>query len=233
MQSYPLDLATMLYNLRGQHGRLCATLEHVPGLREPCQVLLDLVEGKVTACTLMTGRGALLAEGARALDLLERLGTIDWRGAPIPLFLFGVWLKRRGKVLVTTIMLVVSIEILLFALIINYAGGLSSFALPFFDLLVIGDLFAVSLLPEGSVFLVAGLNIAFIVGSLFLLPKTHELAALLHTPSIADAIARPCSIQAATAVVTYLWVHSAKRALERADRATTIAALQQQLAQQG
>lgn len=181
----------------------------------------------------MTGRGALLAEGARALDLLERLGTIDWRGAPIPLFLFGVWLNRRGKVLVTTIMLVVSIEILLFALIINYAGGLSSFALPFFDLLVIGDLFAVSLLPEGSVFLVAGLNIAFIVGSLFLLPKTHELAALLHTPSIADAIARPCSIQAATAVVTYLWVRSAKRALERADRATTIAALQQQLAQQG
>jgi hypothetical protein len=154
-------------------------------------------------------------------------------GAPIPLFLVGAWLNRRGKVFITALMLVVSIEVLLFALIINYAGGLSSFALPFFDLLVIGDLFAVSLLPEGSVFLVAGLNIAFTVGSLFLLPKTPELAALLQTSSIADAIARPCSIQAATAVVTFLWVRSAKRALERADRATTIAALQQSLAQQG
>lgn len=154
-------------------------------------------------------------------------------GAPIPLFFLGAWLNRRGHVLTTAIMLVVSIEVLLFALIINYAGGLSSFALPFFDLLVIGDLFAVSLLPEGSVFVVAGLNCAFIVASLFLLPKTLELTALLQTPSIADAIARPCSIQAATAVVTFLWVRSAKRALERADRATTIASLQQRLAQQG
>lgn len=82
MQSYPLDLATMLYNLRGQRGRLTATVERVGSLREPCQVVLDLAQGKVTHAALLTGRGALVAEGQQALDLLGELGTIDWRWEP-------------------------------------------------------------------------------------------------------------------------------------------------------
>jgi hypothetical protein len=103
MQSYPLDLTTMLYNLRGQRGRLSATLERVPGLREPCQAILDLVEGKVTVCTLVTRRRAVVAEGARALDLLSRLGTIDWFWEPAlapPLSLPGGGLPRNPALVV-------------------------------------------------------------------------------------------------------------------------------------
>lgn len=82
MQSYPLDLTTMLINLRGQTGRLSATLGRVSGLQQPCQVIVDLLEGKVTACTMTTMRGDRMAEGAQALDLLGRLGIIDWLWEP-------------------------------------------------------------------------------------------------------------------------------------------------------
>jgi HAMP domain-containing protein len=154
-------------------------------------------------------------------------------GLFIPVLLFAGWLNRRGRVIISGIFSVAFLEISLFALILTYPGGLTTFALPFFDLLVFGALFAVSLLPEGTVFLVAALNIGFIVGALFLMPKSNELAALLQTSNAGDAIVRPVAIQIGVAFVSYLWVRSAKKALERADRATSIATLEHSLAQQG
>lgn len=153
-------------------------------------------------------------------------------GLFIPILLFAGWLNRRGKIILSGIIAVAFFEISIFALVLTYPGGLSVFALPFFDLLVIGELLAASLLPEATVFIVAALNMVFIVGTLFMIPNP-ELRALLQTPQIGDAIVRPFSIQIAIAFVSYLWVRSAKRALERADRATTIATLEHSLAEQG
>lgn len=82
MQSYPLDLATILYVLQGQSGRLHAILEAIPGIREPCQATMMLVEGKVASCFLETRRGALVGQGERALNLLIGLGTVDWLWEP-------------------------------------------------------------------------------------------------------------------------------------------------------
>jgi hypothetical protein len=82
MQSYPLDLATILYLLQGQSGRLHAILEEVPGIREPCQATITLVEGKVASCFLETRRGALVSQGDRAFNLLIGLGTVDWLWEP-------------------------------------------------------------------------------------------------------------------------------------------------------
>ena len=78
MQSYPLDLATILYILQGQSGRLQAILEEVPGIREPCQATIMLLEGKVASCFLETRRGALVGQGEQVLNLLTGLGTVDW-----------------------------------------------------------------------------------------------------------------------------------------------------------
>lgn len=78
MQSYPLDLATILYLLQGQSGRLQAILEAVPGVREPCQATIMLLEGKIATCFLETRQGELVAQGERVLNLLTGLGTIDW-----------------------------------------------------------------------------------------------------------------------------------------------------------
>ncbi len=155
-------------------------------------------------------------------------------GIPILFLLFGGWLNQRGQVLVSGIIVVAALDAGLFGVTLNYNGGvLSSFALPFFDLLVLTNLFAVSLLPENMVFLAAVINILFIGGTVLWMPKTAELNALLHSPSIADVIVRPVVLQIGATIVSYLWVRSAKKALERADRATTIAALEHSLAEQG
>jgi hypothetical protein len=84
MQSYPLDLTTILYLLEQQQqgGLLQATLAAVPGAGEPCLAQLTLVSGKVTACFVETRSGRLVAEGRRALTLLGQLGTIDWVWQP-------------------------------------------------------------------------------------------------------------------------------------------------------
>jgi hypothetical protein len=82
MLSYPLDLATILYVLRGQSGRLHATVEEIPGARAPCRASLVLVVGKVTSSVLETSQGALLAQGARAMHLLAELDSINWIWEP-------------------------------------------------------------------------------------------------------------------------------------------------------
>ncbi len=80
MQSYPLDLTTILYLLdqQQQSGLLRATLAGLPGTRETCLAQLQLARGKVTSCVVETYSGRLYAEGRRALSLLAQLGTIEW-----------------------------------------------------------------------------------------------------------------------------------------------------------
>ncbi len=82
MQSYPLDLATILYVLQGQSGHLQANVAGLSGIREPCRASLTLVNGKVSACFLETRRGTLVAQGQKVLDLLAGLGIIDWLWEP-------------------------------------------------------------------------------------------------------------------------------------------------------
>ncbi len=145
----------------------------------------------------------------------------------------AAWANRRGRVIISGLLSVIVLEISIGLNIFFNPAGLSVFALPFYDILVIGELFAVSLLPEWAVFLAAFINILFIGATLGFLPKADDLAAVLNGPEAVDALARPIAIQIMVAVVSYLWVRSAKRAIERADRATTIAALEHALAQQG
>jgi hypothetical protein len=80
MQSYPLDLTTILYLLdqQQQSGVLQAALADVPGTRETCQARLKLIRGKVMSCVVETSSGRLYVEGRRALTLLAQLGTVEW-----------------------------------------------------------------------------------------------------------------------------------------------------------
>lgn len=144
----------------------------------------------------------------------------------------AIFLNRRSNVLIAGILVVVGLDI---SLTLNFLAypALSVFLLPFFDLLVLPELFAVSLLPPIAVFVDALFHVAFIVASLtFLLPQDAELKAILHTTSMQDALARPIVLQIAVAVISYLWVSSATQAIIRADRATTIAALERSMAEQ-
>ncbi|MBE3560182.1 MAG: hypothetical protein IMW89_13310 [Ktedonobacteraceae bacterium] len=147
------------------------------------------------------------------------------------LLLIAVSLNRRGNVIVAGILTVVGIDLSLVGNIFTYPA-ISIFLLPMLDLLVLPELFAVSLLPPVAVFVDAAIHILFIIVSLTLLPQSPELQALLHTPAIQDALARPIVIQILVAVITYLWVRSATQAMERADRALSIALLEREMAEQ-
>ena len=140
-------------------------------------------------------------------------------------------MNRRGQVVIAGILIVAGLDISLMTNWLSYPAA-SVFLLPLLDLLVLPELFAVSLLPPVAVFVDAGIHIAFIVASLtFLFPQDAELHALLHTSSLQDALARPIVVQISVAVITYLWVTSATQAIARADRATTIATLERAMAE--
>jgi hypothetical protein len=108
--------------------------------------------------------------------------------------------------------------------------------LPLYDLLVIVELFAASLLPSSYIIVAALLNIGFMSGELFLQKSvaglaTPALQTYLHTQFYA-ALARPISLQIIVGVVIFLWVRSTTLAIARADRAEMIAKLEHDLAEQ-
>jgi hypothetical protein len=110
-------------------------------------------------------------------------------------------------------------------------GGLSSFDLPLYDVLVIPTLIAISLFPRWVTFSVAALNSLFIVATITLFPKTTELTqALAGAPY--DTWFRPVSVQLVAALVCYFWVSNAFQAMKRADSAEEVNKLSQTLAMQ-
>ncbi len=116
------------------------------------------------------------------------------------------------------------------------SGNMSSVSLdvselPTFDLLVISELIAASLLPTVSIFPVAISNILFIIGMVAFMPHTAALNLLLKSPMAYNALSQPISLQLVIAAITFMWVRSALRAAVRADRAEEIAALQQSKAE--
>src|SRR5258708_27773741 len=110
-------------------------------------------------------------------------------------------------------------------ILISSPMGLDVANLPVFDLLIISELIAVSLLPAVSVFPIALGNILFILSDIALQPHTPALNQLLASGMAYDVIIQPIGLQIIVALVTYLWVRSALRAIARADRAEEVAEL--------
>ncbi|MBV9708187.1 MAG: hypothetical protein JO125_12350 [Chloroflexi bacterium] len=140
-------------------------------------------------------------------------------------------LNRLGRLLWAGILFLTVLEAS-FALTMVPPGGLQISNLPVFDLLLESTLVAVAFFPAWSVFPVALLNCLLIWATLTFEPHTPELGVFLNT-QIYNALVRPIILQIIVAVVTYLWVHSATRAIARADRAEEIATLAQARAEQG
>ncbi len=135
-------------------------------------------------------------------------------------------LNRAGKTNLAGILVVISIEIGLATSVLTVIGGFGVSNLPMFDLMVQAECVAVSLFVPSSVFFVAIANSVFFVCVLNLTPITPELSHLLQTDG-SRIISSPIILQVIVAIVTYLWVSSANKAILRADRAEEIAALEQ------
>jgi hypothetical protein len=129
------------------------------------------------------------------------------------------------RILVVSVLLIVVVSLGCCLTVLTAPGGLDVGNLPIFDVLIVSELIAVSLLPAESVFLVAMTNALFTFVDITFQPHTAALGHFLASNMGYTAIAHPVSLQIVVAVVTYIWVRSTQYAVTRADRAEEIAEL--------
>lgn len=144
----------------------------------------------------------------------------------------AIFLNRLGQVALAGTLAMVALSLTIVVNLLTAPQGiLSTNGLLTYDLLVLSELIAVSVLPPWIVFFVAALNSIFMFVDIRFQPHAADLERLLHASTYAILI-RPISLQFVVALVTYLWVRSAVHAIRRAERVEVIAELQRSLAQQ-
>ncbi len=146
--------------------------------------------------------------------------------ASIAMNVIALFFNRRGRVTAAGVLVVTSVTLSFALSLIFPLGHIGIVYLPLFELLALPELIAVSLLPASWVFIVAFVNSLFVFVNLSFLPHAKDLDDLLKTFG-AGLILEPILLYVLVAVVTFLWVRSATQAIERADRAEEIAALEQ------
>lgn len=139
--------------------------------------------------------------------------------------------NQFGKVTIVTVLLIAVIDLGCGLMLLTSPMGLDVSDLPVFDVLLVSELIAVSLLPAISVFPVALGNMLFTIVVLLFAPRTMELNMVLNSTMAYNTILQPLGLQLIVAVVSYIWVRSALRALARADRAEEISQLQRREAE--
>lgn len=143
----------------------------------------------------------------------------------------AILFNQLGKVTVVSILLILVVDLGCAFTLLVFPRGLDVGDLPVFDVLLVSEVIAVSLLPALMVFPVAISNILFIITIIAFQPHTPELSRLLASNAGYNAVIQPVSLQIIVAAVLYLWVRSALQAIARADRAEEIALLQKREAE--
>jgi hypothetical protein len=126
---------------------------------------------------------------------------------------------------IASILLIIVVDLGCGLMLLTTPMGLDVMDLPVFDVLIVSELIAVSLLPARSVFIVMGCNILFIGADLLLQPHTMNMQMMFQSSMAYNAVLQPILLQIIVAVITYVWVRSAILAIARADRAEEIAEL--------
>lgn len=159
--------------------------------------------------------------------------TITSAGAGVLCCLLAIPLNRRGKVQLVGILLLVAVDVIVAGIVLSEREGLDPLFLSMFDLLVVSELIAASVLAPVSVFVVAFINILLIVLDMNLQPRSMMWMQMVLSQQLAySLLARPIVLYLVVAVVAYLWVRSALNALQRADRAELIAELERRESEQ-
>jgi hypothetical protein len=144
----------------------------------------------------------------------------------------AVAFNKRGKVVIVGIMLIVTFDFALIFTLLSYPHAtLTQNAVPIYDLFVLSDIIAVSLLPASSILYVAIFHSIFMCADIALQPHTPDLQYLVTSTGYSFMI-RPLTIQIVVGLVMYLWVRNTIKALERADKAELIAELERTIALQ-
>jgi hypothetical protein len=151
---------------------------------------------------------------------------------PVAVDVVALVFNKLGKITTAGVMVIIGIEVGLVLSIVGPAftpaaqgGGITTYLLPQFDLMVQAEFVAVTLLNPKSVFLMAFLHCVFIVGSILIFPHGQGFGATLAANAY-EIFLRPITLQIIVAFVTYIWVTSAYQAIKRADRAEVIAEME-------
>lgn len=142
----------------------------------------------------------------------------------------ALFANKAGKTFAAGVIIVATYEIAL-ALGVVLICPFDPTSLQLYDLFIIGELLAVSLLPIRAIVIVALLNSAFIWLDLITHPLSPGLADALKTQFL-PALVRPIGLQFIVAGVVFLFVSSAAKAIERANRAEMVATLEHIVAEQ-
>jgi hypothetical protein len=148
----------------------------------------------------------------------------------IMICIISLMVNRLGKTALAGSLLVLVFETGMVVSILSFLP-LDTPNLPLYDLFIIGELLAASLLPIFSIFIIAFLNSAFIIADILYQPHTQALGTFLDKHGAA-AIAVPFGMQILVAGVLALWVYSSSYANERANRAEMLAMLEHSVSTQ-
>lgn len=138
--------------------------------------------------------------------------------------------NRKGYVLTAGILVTVA-GFLILTIALFTTVPFDETTLQGYDMYVIVELLAVSLLPMRSIFLVAVISTIAILGTLIYVPHTLVLDRDLHA-RLLIIIARPVGTLFLVAGVAYILASTMVKAIKRADRAELIAQLQHEVAEQ-
>lgn len=148
----------------------------------------------------------------------------------IGITLFTIYLNRLGKPFIAGTILVIMSELVL-AAVIATTLPFDGIDLPLYDLFVVVDLLAVSLIQPQSIFILAICNSIFMGFDLAYQQRTAALTNALAT-QFEPTLIGPIGLQLIVAGVAYLWVRNSTRAIKRADKAEMIAKLEHTLAEE-
>jgi hypothetical protein len=138
----------------------------------------------------------------------------------------ALFFNRHGNIIVAGTLVVAQVIAGQTFTILSSPSGLTANTLGLLDQFVISELVAISFLPAGSIFVVAAINSIIFWALLSFFHHDAQVGQMLQTGAF-SVLFRPIILQGIVAIVTYLWVSSALRALARADRAEEIAQLEQ------
>ncbi len=141
-------------------------------------------------------------------------------------------LNRFGFTQIAAILMAFVINAGIAVTLLSVSGGLGLINLPLFDVLIASELIIVSLLTPEYVFVVMIINIIFTVLDIVFERHAPDLTNYIRMSGGLLVIIRPVTLEIIVALVSYLWVRSALRAIQRADKAEAVAQLQQTIAEQ-
>ncbi len=142
--------------------------------------------------------------------------------AEIAITCVSLLLNRMGQTLAAGLVQVVSFEVILTSVIL-ITTPLNSASMQIFDLFIVGELLAVSLLPVRYGLLVALYNSLFIWLNISLQPYTPDMILVLHSQFI-SIVARTIGLQFMVAGISAIWAYNTTKAISNGGQAEMVAA---------